>query len=354
MPEISAIGIMSGSSLDGVDLAYIEFGGPGEMKNIIAETIPYPAAWKKKLETSGSGSAADLAETHAEYGHYLGKLTLEFIRKHNLKPALISSHGHTIFHQPDKGFTTQIGDGAAIYAETSIPVVCDLRSVDVALGGQGAPLVPQAERDLFPGHDIFLNLGGIANISAMGEEIRAYDICLCNIPLNYLCEKYFQTPYDQRGEISSRGEVIRGLLLKLDSLSYFHSGKPKSLGREFFNLEFLPAVESFSTSAENKLATVSEHIAGHIAKAITVLSKNENKRVMVTGGGAFNDHLVNLIRVKTNVEINIPEKNLVEFKEAIIFAWLGVLRIRNKVNSVKSVTHARESSIGGALYGNII
>lgn len=357
---MKVIGVMSGSSLDGVDLACVSFHRQGEhwkYELLAFETIAYDEAMHKILKEAMHQDAEHLARWHAGYGHVLGEMIRGFVKRFDLQADLIVSHGHTIFHQPHHGFTYQLGDGAAIYAETGIPVVCDMRSVDVALGGQGAPLVPVGERDLFPEYGIFLNLGGIANISTFSKKntIRAYDISPCNLPLNILCEKYLGRAFDENGVAASQGKVSSGLLKKLEALEYFHHKPPKTLGREFIEKEYLKIVEGTKLRVEDKLCTVTHHIAGCIAGAIdSAKEKARSHAVMVTGGGVYNSFLLSLIKEQAHAELHIPTREMIEFKEAIIFAYLGMLRVNNEENTLSSVTQANRNSIGGAYYGPVL
>jgi anhydro-N-acetylmuramic acid kinase len=357
MQEYKAIGLMSGSSLDGVDLCYAEFyylNGKWTYRNCIVETVNYTGFWKTKLSGLGYARADEFYQTHVNYGHYLGEMVNSFKQKHKLELDLISSHGHTIFHQPQNRFTAQIGDGAAIFAKTGIKTVTDFRSVDIALGGQGAPLVPVGERDLFDDYGMFLNLGGIANISIFNGEniIKAFDISACNMPLNILCEKYFDTSFDKEGSLSRKGKLNLKLLDELNAIPYFEGQSAKSLGREFILAVYLPIIESYSIPPEDKLSTVCHHISDQIA---IIINKNESalrsQNMMVTGGGAYNSFLMELIKQKSKIEIIVPPSLIVEFKEALIFSYLGILRILNQNNALASVTNANADSSGGAIWG---
>ena len=350
---------MSGSSLDGVDLCYAEFyfiDGRWTYNNCITETIAYSPLWVSKLQEAGDQSAEEFYKTHVEYGCLLAVFVNEFISANKLIPQLISSHGHTIFHQPQFKITCQIGDGASIYANTGIPTITDFRSVDMALGGQGAPLVPVGERDLFEDYGMFLNLGGIANISVFDkvQKIMAYDIAPCNMPLNILCEKYLDRAYDKDGEISSAGKLHKELFEALNALHYFKLDPPKSLGREFIVREYLPLIETFPISIEDKLFTITEHIIGAISNAINEHSPGSRKQnILATGGGVYNKFLMKRLEEKSRIDISKPASTIIEFKEALIFAYLGVLRITGQVNALSSVTHASRDSIGGTLWGNV-
>jgi anhydro-N-acetylmuramic acid kinase len=348
MKNYKVIGLMSGTSLDGVDLAYCEFsfGRKWNFKIICSETVDYTPEWIARLSALTDSGASTLARTHIEYGRYLGKLATDFIHKYDLSPEFISSHGHTIFHQPEKGFTLQIGDGNSISATTGLPVIFDFRSLDVALGGQGAPLVPIGDRLLFSEYDHCLNLGGIANISYehAGKRI-AFDICPVNMALNFLVSFSGYT-YDNNGSMASRGQIDPSLLYNLNQLDFYKIKPPKSLGREWVNHHFLPLMSENSFQIENKLRTVAEHIAAQIAKVVNALPMG---KMLVTGGGAKNDFLIGLIKSKINSDLVIPDPEIIDFKEALIFAFLGVLRWRGEINTLSSVTGASKDSCGGIL-----
>jgi anhydro-N-acetylmuramic acid kinase len=349
--EYTVVGVMSGSSLDGVDLALCRFlkTASWSFAMIRSDVIPYPEEWKQKLKDAPSMSGHELIHTHAQYGRYLGTLVKEFLHQGNEKINFISSHGHTIFHQPQKGFTLQIGDGAALAAEAGLPVVCDFRTADIALGGQGAPLVPVGDRLLFDEYGFCLNIGGIANISAEvnGKRI-AYDICPANQLLNNLAAN-LGAEYDKDGALARKGDLNPELIQRLNSFGYYQKNFPKSLGNENVAEYFFPLLRESSCSIEDKLRTCTEHIAQQIADAVN----EENslvKNILVTGGGAFNKFLIELLKEKTHHRIVLPENNIIKFKEAIVFAFLGVLRMRNEVNVLKSVTGASRDSVSGAVY----
>jgi anhydro-N-acetylmuramic acid kinase len=344
------IGVMSGTSLDGVDVAcckFIEENNRIQFLILACETYPYPEMWQTKLRNLPSSTAVDYAETHVKYGKYLGDLVQKFVEKHDLEPALVASHGHTIFHNPEAGFTSQIGDGASLSYASRLPVVCDFRSNDVAAGGQGAPLVPVGDMLLFADYEYCLNLGGFANISfASSSQRLAYDIAPANILLNHLAGQLGKE-FDRNGEMAAKGFVNHELLNKLNSLDFYHLPGPKSLGREWLETKVLPLIENNQVSLYDKLATCNEHIAIQIAQNI---NNNSKEKVLVTGGGAFNANLIETIRRKTKATIIIPDPMLINYKEALIFAFLGWLRINERANSLSSVTGARFNSIGGALY----
>lgn len=344
------IGLMSGTSLDGLDLAFCEFERSGNLWWYCihrAETIAYTASWKERLSSLENASALDFVATDIEYGHLLGRMTQEFIIRQGISPDFIASHGHTIFHQPGKRITSQIGRGSAIAAETHLPVVCDFRSLDVALGGQGAPLVPIGDHILFNDFDYCLNIGGFANISFQVEDNRiAYDIGPANIVLNKLANAA-GFDYDRDGEMGQRGDVNAELLAKLNALPYYSMTPPKSLGKEWVLEQMFPVIQKANLSTNDLLATVCEHVALQIAYAAP---GSYDKKILVTGGGALNKFLISRIRMHAGPEIIIPDLNTINYKEALIFAFLGVLRWRNEVNCLRSVTGAERDSIGGAIY----
>jgi anhydro-N-acetylmuramic acid kinase len=348
--KYSVIGLMSGTSLDGLDIAFCEFNKTDQLWNYIirhAETIPYPVYWKELLSSLESASALEFVTADIEYGHLIGRLTKEFIDRTKLVPDFISSHCHTIFHQPSKRITSQIGRGSAIAAETGLRVICDFRSLDVALSGQGAPLVPIGDALLFDTFDFCLNIGGFANISYQQNNQRiAYDICPANIVMNQLAlaEGY---EYDPDGRLAEKGIVNQPLLKQLNDLAFYQEEHPKSLGKEWVVLHIFPLLKSSGLPGCDLLATFCEHIAIQVAAAAGL---SGGKKMLVTGGGAFNTFLIGRIRHHTVPDIIIPDNHTINYKEALIFAFLGVLRQRNEMNSLSSVTGAVRNSSGGAIY----
>ncbi len=348
----NVIGVMSGTSLDGLDLAFCTFHRQNtrwEYTLKIAETIEYTNEWKERLKNAIHFSGMDLALLNVDYGHFLGERIRHFIEKNHLHPDLISVHGHTIFHQPEKRLTLQIGDGSAIATYVQCPVVTQFRNVDVALGGQGAPLVPIGDHLLFHTADFRLNLGGIANISFLeNKKTHAFDICVCNMALNDLsASKGFS--YDADGSLAASGQVNHELLALLNGMDFFKQSAPKSLGVEWFNSEFQPILKDFKCSVEDKLRTVCEHIAKQISAIVNVRS-DSNKQMIVTGGGARNTFLMSCIKQHCHCQILETNPNIIDFKEALIFAFLGVLRMRGEVNCLSDVTGAKQDNIGGCVF----
>ena len=351
---------MSGTSLDGLDIALCHFNnrnGSWEYTIIEAETVDYSESEKNIFAEMYLCSGQRLIELDRTFGRFLGNQVNHFIEKYHCEVDFISSHGHTIFHQPDKGFTYQAGNGPDLSAITGLPVVCDFRSMDVALGGQGAPLVPIGDEMLFQNFSACLNLGGIANISFVKNSKRlAYDICPVNIPLNYLA-LFLGFKYDEGGMLASKGSVKKNMLEKLNSLEYYKKDYPKSLGKEWIDQYFFPLIKSTDISTNDLLATVCGHISFQINLSVKKLlekKSNLDYTILVTGGGAFNLHLMDLLQkdAPKNVHYNIPDSKIIMFKEAIIFAYLGVLRLLNVPNALADVTGAKYNNVGGAFHGD--
>ncbi|MCF6358383.1 MAG: anhydro-N-acetylmuramic acid kinase [Draconibacterium sp.] len=345
---IKVIGTMSGTSLDGLDIAAVEFDYKNEKWSfnlLSATTVSYSEKWLKKLKNAPSLSGEKLIELHSEYGSFTGANINEFISNTGFKPNLIASHGHTIFHQPEKHFTLQIGNGAEIAAVTKTTTIADFRIGDIALGGQGAPLVPVGDKLLFNDFDYCLNLGGFANISfeKNGKRI-AFDISPANFPLNFYAEKQGLL-FDKNGELGKQGKLNIKLLSELNSLGFYKQNPPKSLGREWMEQVFYPVLTKYKISDSDIMRTIYEHIAIQIAK-----TSSGKGKILITGGGAFNTFLIERIKFHSLLEVVIPEQKIVNYKEALIFAFLGVLRIQNKINCYSSVTGASKDSSVGVIF----
>lgn len=353
---------MSGSSLDGLDIVYTELEetrGNWSFEIMASSCIEYNNEWKAKLNSVVHLSAKEYALLHTSYGRYIGELTNDFIEKNDLhhKVQLIASHGHTAFHLPALNTSAQIGDGASIAAITGINTVSDLRNIDVALGGQGAPIVPLGENLLFPGYEYYLNLGGIANLSSKSSQnnFTAFDICPANRVLNLLAQSEGKE-FDEYGNMAASGKINMALLTQLNTLDYYHQPFPKSLANDFGTDTIYPTIKTYNLSAEDALRTYSEHIAIQVKYAINHFTYNtsiENKKILITGGGAFNTFLIQRIKSilePLNIEIVLPDKTMIDFKEALIMALLGVLRWREENTVLHSVTGAVRSSIGGAVW----
>lgn len=360
--QLNIIGLMSGSSLDGLDIAHCTFVFDEDFRlnhwqinaAICASFLP---AWTERLRALPNGTALDLAKCHADFGHYAGSLVRDFLKEHPQLPPTdyIASHGHTVFHVPSEKFTTQIGDGAAIAAVTNLPVIADFRTMDVALAGQGAPVAPIADRDLFPGHDFYLNLGGIANISAFHRNqadgpIVAFDICACNAPMNALTQT-IGLEYDENGALAAKGSCVPTLEAMLDADDYFGKPAPKSLANQWVIEHATSPLLAFDASVEDRLATMVAHTSKQIALSVERLRQREKLSVLVTGGGAFNTFLISELRKRLPQDsIVVPDTMAVKFKEAALMAYMGALRVLKQPNVMKSVTGATRDSIGGCIY----
>lgn len=346
----SVIGVMSGTSLDGIDLAHVTFIKEDKWRFVIhtSKTISYPAFWFKKLKTLTHKTLPELEHLDSEYSAFLAQTIKQFIATHKLtKIDAVCSHGHTALHQPENGLTYQIGNLEFIADILGLTVVCDFRTQDVALGGQGAPLVPIGDRLLFPEYDFCINLGGFSNVSTrLNNERIAFDICPVNIVLNY----YVRTlglEYDNAGAIAESGEVNATLLEQLNDLEFYKQSHPKSLGLEWTETTIFPLIDAFYMPIKDILKTMVEHIATQISKVIRTV---ENPSVLITGGGVYNTYLMSRIESLSSCKINIPKPDIIEFKEALVFAFLGVLRLRNETNCLKTVTGAKQDHSSGKIY----
>lgn len=348
------IGVMSGTSLDGIDLAHLSFSikdNVWSFEILECETIAYDLLWLNKLKSAVDFSTSELAILNIEYTKLLGGIISNFIAKYKIKNLdAVCSHGHTILHQPQNGFTLQIGNLPEISKYCNQTVVCDFRVQDVELGGQGAPLVPIGDRILFSEFDYCLNLGGFSNISFENNGTRiAFDISPVNTVLNFYANK-LGLGYDDKGQISRTGKLNTRLLTSLNDLSFYKKSFPKSLGFEFVKETILPLIEEYSIPVEDKLFTFIEHIAKQIMVALDHF-ETRNGKLLITGGGAYNDYLMK--RIKENlpsIEIIIPDNKTLEFKEALIFGLLGVLKMRNENNVLKSVTGAERDHCSGKIF----
>lgn len=346
----NVVGVMSGTSLDGIDLIYVSFlkGKGWGFKIECAETIPYTSEWKKKLEGLVSHSLETLKQIDVDYTAYLASVIKDFVSRNNItKIDAVCSHGHTALHQPDKKMTYQIGNLPQIATLLNYKVVCDFRVQDVEFGGQGAPLVPIGDELLFSEYDYCINLGGFANISTNSNKERiAYDVCPVNIVLNHYV-KTLDLDYDNEGKLASKGIINQDLLEQLNALDFYKEMPPKSLGLEWVHENVFPLIKAYEKNINNILRTFVEHIAFQISNSV---SKNSKGSVFITGGGAYNLFLINKIKAYAENKIVIPSKQAVEFKEALIFGFLGVLKLRNEINCLQSVTGAIKNHSSGKIY----
>lgn len=350
MAKYEVIGLMSGSSLDGLDICFVEFeenNAQWSFKIKSAKCYSYDEKFQHELRKIGEGSAFQLAQMHTKLSRITADYLLVFFEEYpeSKNASLIVSHGQTIFHQPENSFTTQIGCGATLSALTGKTVVCDLRTYDIALGGQGAPLVPFGEKYLFPDCNSFLNIGGICNISIHHpDRIEAYDVCPGNTLLNLLAQKESKS-FDENGNKARSGQVNQDLLQQLSVLDYYQKSIPKSLGTEHLMNDWWNLIEKYPISIADAMATIVEHIAIELGKVL------QNQKVLVTGGGGLNSFLMERLAANTHAEIVLPSREMIEFKEALIIAFVGLNRFLGRNNFFSTVTGAQRDNMGGAIYG---
>jgi anhydro-N-acetylmuramic acid kinase len=354
MRKSEFIGLMSGTSLDGLDIVHVSFSKnqvlEDEFEILTTQSVEFPIELKSKIEAHNQLSVAQIFILDKEIGRFCGNTVNDFLRIYKINPSTITaiaSHGQTILHQPKNGFTVQLGCGATIAAITGINVINDFRTRDIVEGGQGAPLVPIGDFGLFQNSaDSFLNIGGFANFSfKKGNTIIAYDICPGNLPLNKLA-KAKGLDFDKNGDLAKSGEINFFLLDLLNSLDFYNQEGPKSLGTEWLEEFFFPLLK-FDKEIENNLRTVVEHIALQIS---TTLNGINCKKVFITGGGAKNSFLIERIQHYFNGEVIVPSSVIIDFKEALIFAYLGFLYTENRINALASVTGAKKDTIGGVFH----
>lgn len=345
---VRIIGLMSGTSLDGLDIVCVDFvkNDTKEFEIIHSETIEYSSEWVKRLQNGIHKNKEELIVLDDEYALLLSEMISNFITKNAISDIdFIASHGHTILHKPNEGFTLQIGNGEIISKRINQKVICDFRTQDVQYGGQGAPLVPIGDALLFSHYDACLNLGGFANVSykCNGKRI-AFDICPVNIVLNHYVRQ-IGVDYDDKGILASKGKIHQGLLKALNQLPFYKKRYPKSLGLEWVQEHIFPLVDSQELSVENVLRTVVEHIAIQISSSL-----RGQKEVLITGGGVFNSFLIERVSFLSSIKIIIPSEEIVNYKEALIFAFLGLLRSDNQVNCLRSVTGAHKDHSSGRIF----
>ena len=348
--QFTAIGIMSGTSLDGLDLAYctFEINEPKNFSIVRAETLPYSIEWLELLKMAGRTSSLQLAKIHADYARMVADLVNKFIVKNKLPaPDILAFHGHTLFHRPDLGFTFQLGSGSVLAAQTGIDTVSDFRSGNVAIGGQGAPLVPIGDANLFGQYDACLNLGGFGNISYHRQKkLIAFDICPVNMALNEWASKK-RLPYDKDGVLASKGKVHETTLDALNNLSFYKKIPPKSLGREWYEECFRPVLKIAALSVEDTLATICAHVGHQVANSF---QDNSIKTILATGGGAHNRFLIKTIAANCSAKLIVPESEITDFKEALTFAFLGLLRVQQKPNCLSSYSGSEHDHCAGTLH----
>ncbi len=356
MKPYRVIGLMSGTSLDGLDIAYCTFTNSENNWNYrIDQTqcIEYDQKFKQQLKESIELPEQELKKLDLEFGKWIGTQLKKFVESNKLEVDLIASHGHTVHHRPDQGITVQIGDGAQIAMQTGIKTICDFRTLDVSLGGQGAPLVPIGDQLLFSEYEFCLNLGGISNISFEDQQgvRKAFDVSIANMLLNYLSQK-IGLEYDSQGHLARSGSLDIRLLNRLNELDFYSQDGPKSIGYEWFVQEVKPLFDASPLSIEDQLHTASIHIAYQLVKIIKEYHRVERSKLLITGGGAYNDYLIEMIEkgLGTCVEVVLPNKELISYKEALIFGFMGLLKEFNQNNCLSSVTGALRDCCAGKVF----
>ena len=343
---------MSGTSLDGLDIAYVRFWGKPEKPEyemLCTECIPYSNDWREKLRGSYYLTADGITALDAEYGRFLGITVRDFAERYGIfdQVDFVASHGHTVFHRPDLSYNLQIGNGAWLHAVSGLKVICDFRTLDIAFGGQGAPLVPIGDKLLFSEYDYCLNIGGFTNISFDDDYGRriAYDLCPANYCLNRLMRTIGQE-YDKDGLVARSGKVNAKLFDALNALAYYHRLAPKSLAQEWVDAQLMPLVEACNDALYNKISTLTEHAAFQISRPLT-----DGCRMLVTGGGAYNTFLIERILAYGDFNLVKPAPAIIDFKEALVFAFLGLRRATGLPNCLKTVTGALQDTVSGQMYG---
>lgn len=356
MKQYKILGLMSGSSLDGLDIALCSFNYENEQildwDIIRAETLPYEDKWVARLSMLPEQNALTYAKTHTYFGHYMGELVNQFLENTTEKIDYIASHGHTIFHYPNQMMTAQIGDGAALAMKTGLPVISDFRTSDIALQGEGTPLAPTVDYYLFPKYNFLLNLGGIANLTYQYQDKRvAYDVSPCNQILNALARE-MNIPYDPNGQIAATGQIIPELETRLHQFPYYQKPFPKSLDNQYLTQSFLPKVLNQEGTIEDKMHTCCQVFGKQIAENILQFQHFESNKILSTGGGTYHAFLLDCIqkRLGNTFQIVKPSHTIIDYKEALLMALLGLLRIHHRPNCFSAITGASNDTIGGAIY----
>ena len=351
MNKYYVVGIMSGTSLDGIDVVWskLSFNKTWFYEIINGKTYGYSSTWKSELKNAHKLQARDLAFLDKKLGNYIGEKINDFLKEKKIQKSqvdLISSHGHTLFHEPENNLTKQIGNGAYICSTTNIKTISDFRTIDVAFGGQGAPLVPVGDQLLFGSYKGCLNLGGIANISYDFKEKRiAGDVNFANMISNYLSHKIGHS-FDKDGELAKQGKINGDLILKLEELDFYKKEFPKSLGVEDFNHWYKPLFDNCKASLNDQLFTSGTHLCRTIKN---IFNFNRNDSLLITGGGAHNKFWINKLK-ELKVKAVVPDLKLIDFKEALIFSLLGVLKVRNEINILSSVTGGSKDLSSGVIH----
>ncbi len=356
---MNVLGIISGSSLDGLDMSLCSFDGltPGQMvwDMHVGVTMPFDESLISRLSVVTTLSAKDLLQLEVDFSKFCAKAINDLIKQHDLKVDYICSHGHTVYHFPQDGYTLQIGKGSILAELTGIPSIVDVRANDIAQGGEGAPVAPIVEQYLYPGYDYYFNLGGIANVSYHKDQvITSIDSCPCNQVLNHVVGELGKA-YDDKGKLARSGKVSKSLITAWQKLDYFAQAFPKSMDNSWVQEVFIPIMPRFNLSHEDRLATMVEFAAIQLAEDCKKLSDSKGRTYtgLITGGGGFNDFLVERMQVHVSdfgLTLNLPDGKTINFKEAILMALMGYLRVNEQNNTIPTVTGAQKATKGGAIY----
>ncbi len=343
---------MSGSSLDGLDIAYCQFDFTDKWTYTLLKSKTASLGNREsQLKNATQLNEQELEQLSIDFAKYLAKEVQIFIQENQITEIdAVVSHGHTIYHYPEKGVTCQIGDGQTLANLLELKVINNLRQKDMDVGGQGAPIVPIGDLHLFADFPICLNIGGIANLSIQLQNgIIAFDVCTANQVLNHYANK-LGLDYDDKGNIARKGKINTTLLNQLNNLDFYKNENPKSLDNSFRN-QLIQIIDFEEQNIENVLATYTEHIAFQIQQSVEKVNIVEAK-MLITGGGAFNTFLVERIQANLKARIVIPSKDIINYKEAVVMAFIGVLKLRNEVNVLASVTGAQEDTVCGDVFIN--
>ncbi|MBT8232454.1 MAG: hypothetical protein HKO66_07160 [Saprospiraceae bacterium] len=342
------LGIMSGSSLDGIDMASVVFDDSADWSLESYTTIPIPNDLTEKLKRVVDMNAFEIAKVESDYSHFLSRIINQYIKSHKLQVDYVSIHGHTVLHNVDISTSWQLLNGGLVASLVNKKVVCDFRNGDMALGGQGTPMAVIADRDLFKGHDYYINLGGIANVSYQKDgQWQAYDICPCNQVSNYFANQLGK-PYDANGQLAKQGEVREELVGKLLEEEYIKKPHPKSIDNTWIKQYWIPIMESYQLSAVDNLATHHAFLVKLISKLITVKGVN----IFITGGGAKNKQFISDLQSELlgRAEVIVPNDEIIDFKESILMAYMAYLRVNETANFIHSASGAHRDVIGGCVY----
>jgi anhydro-N-acetylmuramic acid kinase len=346
------LGAMSGSSLDGLDLAICSFTDQSIFTIHNSTTIELPLDLRTKLKNFSTLNAFQIADLDAYFALFSAHSIRDFTNNWIGGISLVVSHGHTLYHNPANAVSWQIGNGGIIAAVTGIDTLCDLRVQDVALGGQGAPLAALVDLNLFKDYTGLLNLGGIANITInQSNTVYSWDISPCNQVFNHLAQKEGKE-FDKGGSIARSGKILMELIHKWQENTYFSQMPPKSMDNTWVKENYIKEIDKIDQPVKILMASFAEFVAIQLSKDLKSLDLNPGK-ILVTGGGAFNAHFISRLKVHLsplNWVVEVAEESLINYKEAMLMAYMGHRYINKKTNTISTATGAEKDLISGALY----